>query len=254
MLHHGRKGDITIEVMGYLRGKVIDNTVWVTDAYALPVEGTETRVNAGSEALEYQGKYEDLNEIIKKQEGVVGWYHTHPNYGPWLQGIDVNTQRLMQQVQDPFIAIVLDPIRTHISGMVDIGAFRVCEEKDHPGWGQGGDVIPEDKIKDFGLQYKKYYKLDTTFYMNQKDNEIIEHCWSQFWKSILESDAMNVYKEHYASTLGDLAKKSNGLVHDMSQQMINPDDCGCKLDHYIKFQKEINQATNQDCIKGLAFN
>lgn len=63
MLHHGRKGGI-IEVMGYLRGKVEGDTFWIMDAFPLPVEGTETRVNAGNEALEYTGAYEDLNEVI----------------------------------------------------------------------------------------------------------------------------------------------------------------------------------------------
>jgi COP9 signalosome complex subunit 5 len=79
----------------------------------------------------------------------------------------------MQQVQDPFLAIVLDPIRTHISGKVDIGGFRVCPEEAHPGWDDGGDIIPEEKIKDFGLNYKQYYKLETSYYMNEKDNELI---------------------------------------------------------------------------------
>lgn len=184
MLHHGTKGGI-IEVMGYLRGKVEGDTFYIMDSYPLPVEGTETRVNAGNEALEYTGAYEDLNEvtpvysflnskIIKLKENVVGWYHTHPNYGPWLSGIDVSTQKLMQTGGDPFIAIVLDPIRTHISGKVDIGAFRTCPEESHPGWDDEDQIIPEEKVKDFGLQYKQYYKLDVSYYMCDKDNELID--------------------------------------------------------------------------------
>jgi COP9 signalosome complex subunit 5 len=39
------------------------DTFYIMDAYPLPVEGTETRVNAGNEALEYTGTYEDLNEV-----------------------------------------------------------------------------------------------------------------------------------------------------------------------------------------------
>lgn len=35
--------------MGVMNGKVRDHTFWVTDAFALPVQGTETRVNAGNE-------------------------------------------------------------------------------------------------------------------------------------------------------------------------------------------------------------
>lgn len=40
-------------------------------------------------------------------ENVVGWYHSHPGYGCWLSGIDVNTQLTNQQFQDPFVAVVV---------------------------------------------------------------------------------------------------------------------------------------------------
>jgi len=40
------------EVMGMLCGKVEGETFWVTDVIELPVEGTETRVNAGAQANE----------------------------------------------------------------------------------------------------------------------------------------------------------------------------------------------------------
>lgn len=36
--------------MGVMYGKVRDRAFWITDAAALPVQGTETRVNAGNEA------------------------------------------------------------------------------------------------------------------------------------------------------------------------------------------------------------
>lgn len=39
--------------MGVVQGKVQGETFIVMDAYALPVEGTETRVNAQAEAYEY---------------------------------------------------------------------------------------------------------------------------------------------------------------------------------------------------------
>lgn len=40
------------EVMGMLCGKVQADTFWITDVLELPVEGTETRVNAGAQANE----------------------------------------------------------------------------------------------------------------------------------------------------------------------------------------------------------
>lgn len=63
MLEHAKKGG-DIEIMGYFRGKIVGDTYIVMDAYALPVEGTETRVNAGDQALEYSGKFSDLCEEV----------------------------------------------------------------------------------------------------------------------------------------------------------------------------------------------
>lgn len=79
----------------------------VTDCFALPVKGTETRVNAAEEANEYMIDFLEATEKIPTAQKVVGWYHSHPNYGCWLSGIDVRTQQLQQQHQDPFLAIVV---------------------------------------------------------------------------------------------------------------------------------------------------
>ncbi len=56
MVTHARSGG-HLEVMGLLLGKVDANTMVVMDAFALPVEGTETRVNAQSQAYEYMTAY-----------------------------------------------------------------------------------------------------------------------------------------------------------------------------------------------------
>lgn len=45
---HARSGG-QYEIMGVMYGKVRDHTFWITDVAALPVQGTETRVNAGNE-------------------------------------------------------------------------------------------------------------------------------------------------------------------------------------------------------------
>jgi len=53
---HARSGG-SIEVMGMMQGKVQGNTIVIMDAFALPVEGTETRVNAQAEGYEYMVQY-----------------------------------------------------------------------------------------------------------------------------------------------------------------------------------------------------
>ncbi len=67
-------------------------------------------------------------QVVGRLENMVGWYHSHPGYGCWLSGIDVSTQSIQQQYQEPFLAIVVDPHRTIAAGKVEIGAFRTYPE------------------------------------------------------------------------------------------------------------------------------
>ena len=46
----------------------------------------------------------------------MGWYHSHPGYGCWLSGIDVGTQMSGQQGQEPWLSVVVDPLRTMSAG------------------------------------------------------------------------------------------------------------------------------------------
>eukprot|EP00983_Pelagomonas_calceolata_P108211 1159433-Pelagomonas_calceolata.AAC.3 len=49
--------------MGMLQGKIVQDTFIVIDVFALPVEGTETRVNAQAEAYEYMVDFADSNKV-----------------------------------------------------------------------------------------------------------------------------------------------------------------------------------------------
>jgi COP9 signalosome complex subunit 5 len=125
LVMHARSGG-TLEVMGMLLGKIDGENMIVMDSFALPVEGTgkifssnkvysiieinhllETRVNAQQEAYEYMSSYKLSATEVNRPENVIGWYHSHPGYGCWLSGIDVDTQMQNQQYQDPFVAIVV---------------------------------------------------------------------------------------------------------------------------------------------------
>lgn len=48
-----------------------------------------------------------LTPQVGRLENAIGWYHSHPGYGCWLSGIDVSTQMLNQQFQEPFVAVVV---------------------------------------------------------------------------------------------------------------------------------------------------
>jgi len=50
--------------MGMMQGKVMGNSIVVMDSFALPVQGTETRVNAANEANEYMVEYVQGSEKV----------------------------------------------------------------------------------------------------------------------------------------------------------------------------------------------
>lgn len=56
MVIHARSG-VPWEIMGLMQGKVKGDTIVIVDSFALPVQGTETRVNAANEANEYMVEY-----------------------------------------------------------------------------------------------------------------------------------------------------------------------------------------------------
>ena len=38
--------------------------------------------------------YVDIFFTFYRPEMVVGWYHSHPGFGCWLSGVDINTQQV----------------------------------------------------------------------------------------------------------------------------------------------------------------
>lgn len=55
---------------------------------------------------------------------VVGWYHSHPGFGCWLSGVDINTQQSFEALNPRAVAVVVDPIQS-VKGKVVIDAFRL---------------------------------------------------------------------------------------------------------------------------------
>lgn len=60
---HARSG-VPHEIMGLMQGKVMGDSLVIIDSFALPVQGTETRVNAQNEANEYMVQYISESEKV----------------------------------------------------------------------------------------------------------------------------------------------------------------------------------------------
>ncbi len=181
--------------MGLLQGEVRGSVFYVYDCFRLPVEGTETRVNAGEQAMEYMVQFTELNELTSASSlPVCGWYHSHPGYGCWLSGIDVDTQYLYQQHQDPFIAIVIDPKKTRENGILEIGAFRTLPLVSE-GPSNGNLIIPDiptGKAEDFGAHGNRYYSLEVEYVTSDVCSRFMQRQWRTNWERNIISPSRTV--------------------------------------------------------------
>ncbi|KAJ1725308.1 COP9 signalosome catalytic subunit rri1 [Coemansia erecta] len=216
MVMHARSGG-DIEVMGLMLGKVVGNTMIVLDAFALPVEGSETRVNAHQEGYEYMVQYLEQNEASGHKEPVVGWYHSHPGYGCWLSGIDVDTQMTNQKHQEPFLAVVIDPKRTISAGKVELGAFRTFPEEQRPAGIQSTDSdgfqsVPLNKIEDFGVHADRYYPLEVSYFKSSLDDKLMDRLWRKHWINTLSQSPLITNSEFTTLKVQEITNKIHMLT------------------------------------------
>ncbi|TYI22775.1 hypothetical protein ES332_A06G126400v1 [Gossypium tomentosum] len=264
MVIHARSGG-TIEVMGLMIGKTDGDAIIVMDAFALPVEGTETRVNAQADAYEYMVDFSQTNKQAGRLENVVGWYHSHPGYGCWLSGIDVSTQMLNQQFQEPFLAVVIDPTRTVSSGKVDIGAFRTYPEGYKPTDDPISEyqTIPLNKIEDFGVHCKQYYALNISYFKSSLDCHLLDLLWNKYWVNTLSSSPLLGNGDYVAGQLSDLAEKLEQAENHLTHSRIGPLGTSRKKEesHLGKITRDSSKITVEQAhglmsqvIKDILFN
>ncbi|GMT25332.1 hypothetical protein PFISCL1PPCAC_16629, partial [Pristionchus fissidentatus] len=249
MVMHARRGG-NIEVMGLMQGRVDAHALIVTDSFALPVEGTETRVNAAEEANEYSVAYALKCEEMGVKDKVLGWYHSHPGYGCWLSGIDVSTQSTNQQYQEPFVAIVIDPIKTMTTGKVEIGAFRTYPRGYKPPEDTKDEYqhIPLNKIEDFGVHCKSYYSLDVTFFKSSLDSRILASLWNTYWASTLSTSPLVSNAVYVDEQLFDLAKKLKQVQNTLHRAGERATDATDKLDKAVLDAKMVGDELLNDLV------
>ena len=98
-----------MEVMGLMLGQFVDEyTTVVIDVFAMPQSGTGVSVEAVDPV--FQTNMLDMLKQTDRSENVVGWYHSHPGFGCWLSGVDVNTHQAFEKLDSRNIAVVVDPI------------------------------------------------------------------------------------------------------------------------------------------------
>ena len=119
---------------------------------------------------------------------------------------------LNQNFQEPWLAIVVDPVRTISAGKVCLGAFRTYPKvtritlyiasqvflmctliqgykppNEEPSEYQ---TIPLNKVEDFGVHCKQYYALEVSYFKSALDRRLLDSLWNKYWVSTLSSSSL----------------------------------------------------------------
>jgi 26S proteasome regulatory subunit N11 len=185
MLKHGRAG-VPLEVMGLMLGEFVDEyTVKVVDVFAMPQSGTGVSVEAVDPV--FQKTMLDMLTQTGRPEMVVGWYHSHPGFGCWLSGVDINTQQSFEQLTSRAVAVVVDPIQS-VKGKVVMDAFRLInpqtlqmgQEPRQTTSNVGHLNKPSIQALIHGLN-RNYYSITINYRKNELEDKMLLNLQKKSW-------------------------------------------------------------------------
>merc|ERR1719299_296584 len=221
MLKHGRAG-VPMEVMGLMLGEFIDDyTVRVVDVFSMPQSGNSVSVEAVDPV--FQTRMLDMLKQTQRPEMVVGWYHSHPGFGCWFSGTDVNTQQSFEQLNPRAVGVVVDPIQS-VKGKVVIDCFR-CLSQQMIMLGQeprqttsniGHLNKPTITALIHGLN-RHYYSIAINYRKNDLEQKMLTNLGRKKWQDGLKLGAFDKHEsdnEKLVKEMLDLTGKYNTMIQD----------------------------------------
>lgn len=208
MLKHGRAG-VPLEVMGLMLGEFVDEyTVKVVDVFAMPQSGTGVSVESVDHV--FQAAMLDMLKQTNRPEMVVGWYHSHPGFGCWLSGVDVNTQQSFEQLNKRAVAVVIDPIQS-VKGKVVIDAFRLInpqlvmlgQEPRQTTSNLGHLKKPSIQALIHNLN-RHYYSINISYRKNELEQKMLLNLHKRRWTDDLKTKPFDLQEQENAKTVKSL--------------------------------------------------
>ncbi|KRZ16365.1 26S proteasome non-ATPase regulatory subunit 14 [Trichinella zimbabwensis] len=233
MLKHGRAG-VPMEVMGLMLGDFVDDyTVRVVDVFAMPQSGTGVSVEAVDPV--FQARMLEMLRQTGRPEMVVGWYHSHPGFGCWLSGVDINTQQSFEALSERAVAVVIDPIQS-VKGKVVIDAFRLINaqtilaghEPRQTTSNLGHLKKPSIQALIHGLN-RHYYSISINYRMNELEAKMLESLHKHTWITGLQMDTFsNTRKKNliWCKTIADCAKSYKKALEE--EEKMTPEQLAIK--------------------------
>jgi len=260
MLKHGRAG-VPMEVMGLMLGEFVDDyTVRVVDVFAMPQSGTGVSVEAVDPV--FQTRMLEMLKQTGRPEIVVGWYHSHPGFGCWLSGVDINTQQSFEALNQRAVAVVVDPIQS-VKGKVVIDAFRLInpqtmmigQEPRQTTSNIGHLNKPSIQALIHGLN-RHYYSIAINYRKNELEQKMLLNLHKKKWTDGL---ILSNYEDHQKTNeklvqeMCELAKNYNKAIQDeekMTKDKLVIHNVG-KLDPKRHLQQNIEKLMTANIVQSL---
>eukprot|EP00879_Flechtneria_rotunda_P003678 GHRR01003915.1.p1 GENE.GHRR01003915.1~~GHRR01003915.1.p1 ORF type:complete len:312 (+),score=90.36 GHRR01003915.1:649-1584(+) len=247
MLKHGRAG-VPMEVMGLMLGEFVDDyTVRVVDVFAMPQSGTGVSVEAVDPV--FQTKMLDMLKQVGRPEMVVGWYHSHPGFGCWLSGVDINTQQSFEALNQRAVAVVVDPVQS-VKGKVVIDAFRLIspqtmmlgQEPRQTTSNLGALNKPSIQALIHGLN-RHYYSIGINYRKNELEELMLLNLSKKTWT---EGLLLQDYSNH--------AQSNEKVVAEMKELMTRYDAAVVEEQELSPEKRIVANVGKMDAKKHLATN
>jgi 26S proteasome regulatory subunit N11 len=260
MLKHGRAG-VPMEVMGLMLGEFVDEyTVQVVDVFAMPQSGTGVSVEAVDPV--FQAQMLDMLKQTHRPQMVVGWYHSHPGFGCWLSGVDINTQQSFEALNKRAVSVVIDPIQS-VKGKVVIDAFRLINAQlmmlGH---------APRQTTSNLGHLRKPsiqqiihnlnrhYYSINIDYRKNDLETKMLLNLHKKNWTEGLKITSADKHSENNQKTVKNLlslAKQYNKRLEEEEKQ--TPEELivstAGKLDPKKHLQREVEELMSANINQSL---
>lgn len=211
-----------MEVMGLMLGEFIDDyTIRVVDVFSMPQSGNSVSVEAVDPV--FQTKMLDMLKQTGRPEMVVGWYHSHPGFGCWFSGTDVNTQQSFEQLNSRAVGVVVDPIQS-VKGKVVIDCFRCLShqmvmlglEPRQTTSNIGHLNKPSITALIHGLN-RHYYSIAINYRKNDLEQKMLLSLGRKKWQDGLKMVSFDKHEgdnETVVKEMLDLTEKYNTFIQD----------------------------------------
>lgn len=261
MLKHGRAG-VPMEVMGLMLGEFVDDfTVKVVDVFSMPQTGNSVSVEAVDPV--FQTKMLDMLKQTGRPEMVVGWYHSHPGFGCWLSGTDINTQQSFEQLNPRAVGVVVDPIQS-VKGKVVIDCFRLInpqsmmmgQEARQTTSNIGHLNKPTITALIHGLN-RHYYSIAINYKKNTLEQQMLRNLYKSKWQKQLTIPGFVDNAKRNLDTIGSMkkfTKEYNKLIEDelkMTEQEILVKNVG-KTDPKKALENDVEEIMSKNILQSMS--